>query len=126
MYGKAKKTQQQLDADKKFIEESVKLAGSREAAAKFTAARGWQHLKKREIEIAMQRFNQAWLLDPNFYGTYWGFGVIQGNKGNLKECIEFLKKANQLSPSSNVRLLSDLAHAEKLLKDQQEKASKSK
>jgi Tfp pilus assembly protein PilF len=58
----------------------------------------------------MQRFNQAWLLNPKNYGAFWGFGAVLSRRGKLTEALEHLETARQLidDPTQRVALLSDL------------------
>jgi len=44
----------------------------------------------------MMRFNQSWLLDPNYYGAYWGFGTLMLDKNNPKKAIDYFDKAISL------------------------------
>jgi len=74
-----KKTEAQKQADEEFIKTEIASLGSREKAAKYFAAWGWSEWKKGDKENAMRRFNQSWLLNPNYYMPYWGFGTLEGD-----------------------------------------------
>lgn len=55
-----------------------------EAAAR-AVRDGFAHVRKRDFAMAIKRFNQAWLLDREHGGAYWGFAMIaqHRNRDNL-------------------------------------------
>ena len=61
-------------------------------------------------DVAMRRFNEAWLLNPKNYQASWGFGAVLSEQGKLAEAIEQLETARELidDPKQRVALLSDL------------------
>ena len=65
---------------------------------------------KGMLDIAMRRFNEAWLLNPKNYQAFWGFGAVLSEQGKLVEAIEQLETARELidDPKQRVALLSDL------------------
>ncbi len=108
MFGGVTKSETQIEADSSFIAEATRIAGGREKAAEEFVKKGWQaFLGKRDPETAMMRFNQAWLLDPQNPGVYWGFGVVSGAMRNIDKSVEMLRKAAEMLPD-NARLLVDL------------------
>jgi tetratricopeptide (TPR) repeat protein len=107
MYGNQPKTVAQQEADKQFIEEVTKAAGSKEKAAGQMIQRGWEFISKGDLSTAMKRFNQAWLLTPDDMNVYWGFGAILGSQEKFNEAIGMFEKAQSLAPT-NARLISDL------------------
>jgi len=109
-YGGGERTPAQLQADKVFIEELTKKAGSREAAAKNVLLRGWELLKSGDAATAMKRFNQAWLLTPNDSDVLWGFAAAQCNLGKFDVGLPLFERANSQMPG-NGALLSDYAYA---------------
>ena len=46
--------------------------------------------------MAMKRFNQAWLLDPNNHNIYIGFGDILNKRGYIKNASLMYQKAEKL------------------------------
>jgi tetratricopeptide (TPR) repeat protein len=58
----------------------------------------------------MQGFNQAWLMNPKFYGAFWGFGAVLSERGRLREAVEYLETARELidDPAQRPALLADL------------------
>jgi tetratricopeptide (TPR) repeat protein len=97
-------------ADEEFIRNSTLRFGSRNAASNALAAQGWTAIRAKQSDVAMQRFNQAWLLNPKNYRVFWGFGAILSERGKLAEALEHLETARQLvdDPAQRVALLCDL------------------
>ena len=114
-------------ADEAFIRDSTLRYGNRQAASNALAAQGWAAIRAKQPDLAMQRFNQAWLLNSKNYGAFWGFGAVLSERGKLAEAIEQLEAARELVDDTNQRvaLLCDLGavhseyaarmHAEKQL-----------
>ncbi len=83
--------------------------------SKSAADLGWKYYYKNDLDTAVKRFNQAWMLDRDSIDALWGFGLIMGRRAseempehNLKESIRFLAMAAEKAPQ-NVRILVDLA-----------------
>ncbi len=108
MYGKTAKTQEQLDADLKFLEYSDQNFASRQEGSQFFSTRAWEYLGEGQPDTAMYRFNLAWLLDDTNSSAFWGFGAIAAQRGNLQEASSFLGQALTLDPN-NSTLMVDLA-----------------
>ena len=83
------KTQKMLDADRAFIEEIGKIhKGDLRTGAKFSVLQGWDMFEKGNMDVAIRRFNQAWLLDPENPEIYWGFAVATHVRGDGLEQSE--------------------------------------
>jgi tetratricopeptide (TPR) repeat protein len=97
-------------ADDDFIRDSTLRFGNRNAGSNALAAQGWTAIRARRPDVAMQRFNQAWLLNPKNYRVFWGFGALMSAHGRLAEALEHLETARQLvdDPAQRVALLCDL------------------
>jgi tetratricopeptide (TPR) repeat protein len=108
LYGNQPKTREQLAADKRFIDEIVRQAGSREAGSRAFVQKGWKFIAQRDAVTAIKRFNQAWLLDPNNADAFWGLGAALGLRADYDRSLEMFESARRLKPSS-ARLLSDYA-----------------
>lgn len=115
MYGgpNAIKTDEQKKGDEAFIESATNTSGTRQGASKEFAAEGWRHLRRGDLETAMRRFNQAWLLDPNSFLPYWGFGAILMRQGKSEEAIQHYERGLSLIniATEKPRLLNDTAKA---------------
>jgi len=98
------------------------LASGQNREASESAARlGWQLYYKGEMDPAMKRFNQAWMMDRDSVDALWGFGLIMGQRAarenpehNLRESIRFLNMANEKA-NRNVRIMTDMAFVHTLL-----------
>jgi tetratricopeptide (TPR) repeat protein len=112
MFGQPKmpRSEAQKGADEAFIRDNTLRFKTRTAGAIALAAQGWSALRARQWEVAMQRFNQAWLMNPKFYGAFWGFGAVLSQRGRLLEAIEQLEAARSLidEPAQRPALLADL------------------
>ena len=71
-------------ADEDFIKQATSAIGSREAASKAWYAEAERFMSQGNLDFAMRRYNQSWLLDPNNYQPYWGFarGAFLDEEGN--------------------------------------------
>ena len=98
------------EADAVFIRDSTLRFGNRNAGSNALATQGWTAIRARQPDVAMQRFNQAWLLNPKNYRVFWGFGALMSERGRLVEALEHLETARQLvdDPAQRVALLCDL------------------
>jgi tetratricopeptide (TPR) repeat protein len=80
-------------ADETFIAGVTKEFGSREAAAKVFVSGAFRYYDEDKLDLAMRRFNQAWLLDPNNPEVYWGFGVVLHDRAKMCEGKAMIDRA---------------------------------
>lgn len=107
MWAGVKKTQQMAAADNKLIAEAEKHGGRKAAAARANDL-GWAAIAKGDPNMAVRRFNQAWLLDPDNPNVYWGFAVATGEQGKpLSVVFEYFGRAER-GYSRNKRAMSVL------------------
>jgi len=100
--------------------------GNRGKASTAMAMRGWQYLSQGDLEDAMRRFNQAWLLDKADGTALWGMAAVEASTAKWDESLELFAEANRLI-GDNVNFSVDYAKAlgmagaarkeDKLLKD---------
>lgn len=95
------------EGDEKFIADVTKVFGGREAAAQAWIERGFRLYNQNDYKKAMQRFNQAWLLDPNNPDVFFGFGVVLHDKGQNCEAKDMLGKARNMG-MEDAGFLADL------------------
>jgi tetratricopeptide (TPR) repeat protein len=97
-------------ADESFIRDATLRYKTRQAASSAFTAQGWTAARSGQLDVAMQRFNQAWLLNPRNYSAFWGFGAVLSQRGKLGEALEHLETARELidDPIQRVALLCDL------------------
>lgn len=101
-------------ADKDFITNAVAgFGGSREAASKAWDAQGNRYLQEGNLDYAMRRYNQAWLLDPSSYRPYWGFARVMLQTDRLDDAISHFETAKVLCKDNDQKaaLLSDAGTA---------------
>lgn len=100
-------------ADQQFVEDATQRVGGREQASQLWAAEAENYLKERNLHFAMRRYNQAWLLDPQNYKPYWGFGRITLERDQFDKSIGFFDTAKKLCHDDFQRsaLLADSATA---------------
>ena len=115
MYGSpgVVKSETQRKGDELFIETVTKNTGSRQLAAKQFAGEGWREYQKGDLDSAMRRFNQAWLLDPNSFLPYWGFGAVLMQLAKPEQAIPHYERSLSLIDitTEKPRLLNDSAKA---------------
>ena len=81
-------------ADAEFIQNALELfKGDREKASKAWAQEADSFFRKGDLDYAMRRYNQAWLLNENNYQPYWGFGQVMIMRGKTDEAIKYYEKA---------------------------------
>jgi tetratricopeptide (TPR) repeat protein len=100
MYGEQEKCDEQLLADKEFLKECEQQFKNRDTAAKYYIEKGWDFFYDKNYDLAMKRFNQAWLLDSLNSETYWGFGNILGVRHQYKESIALLRQSIKINPDN--------------------------
>jgi tetratricopeptide (TPR) repeat protein len=112
MFGQPKiaRSDAQKAADEIFIRDNVLRYKTKQAASNAYATLGWNAVRGKELDSAMLRFNQAWLLNAKNYNPFWGFGAVLTAKGRLSEAIDQLEVARDLidDPTQRPALLCDL------------------
>lgn len=66
-----------IEADNEFLEIIDKDFDSRAAAATKFVHLGFDFFYKGDLRTAMKRFNQAWLIDSENAGSFFGFWLVQ-------------------------------------------------
>jgi tetratricopeptide (TPR) repeat protein len=102
-----------VKADEDFINSVVSGFGTRKEASKAWWAQGERFMSQGNLDFAMRRYNQSWLLNPNNYQPYWGFARVQLEIGNVDDALKYLEKAESLidDPYKKVALLADMGSA---------------
>jgi tetratricopeptide (TPR) repeat protein len=91
MYGEIIKSEEYKKLDKEFIEQSIKQFGTIDSAVKFHIDYAWRYFYNNDLETAMKRFNQAWLLDSEYPDSYFGFAALTEMKENKTDANRFYK-----------------------------------
>ena len=93
MYGKIQKSKEQISIDKEFVNAELKEYGNTYLAAKNSARDGWYYFFHKKMDTAMFRFNQCWLIDSTFPGSYFGFAAIKEYQGLQNEAEKYYQMA---------------------------------
>lgn len=110
-YGQVAKNEAQRKADADFLAAIDKeYKGDRKKASQDAAARGWLALRKNDMEEAMRRFNQAWLLDAGNAQSVWGMGAVAGSIGELRQAVALFEEADP-KLSADIDFAADYARA---------------
>lgn len=113
MYGQPGivRSNEQKQSDEELIKQkTASFSGSRERASIALWREGEQFMSRGNLDLAMKYYNQSWLLNPDNYQPYWGFGRVLAQKENPNEAIPQLERAAELinDPYQKVALVSDL------------------
>lgn len=77
------KSEEDKANDQNFIKQALALSnGDRQAAVIGAVQLGWQQIGQGQPNDAIRRFNQAWLINPDFPDIYWGLGVATHIRGD--------------------------------------------
>ena len=113
MYGNRPRTAQEQAADTKLIQTVLSITGGdREAGAKEALKTGFQLCETGDLDTAIKRFNQAWLLIPNYPPVFHAFGWYMAKRGEVDEAITMYKKALALDAKYAIAMC-DLARSYK-------------
>ena len=108
MYGEADKTEAQIKCDEKFIIEQVELHDTPQKACDEVLKIAWHFYYDGDHKTAIKRFNQAWLLNKENPGVYWGFGAVLNQQGEFEQATKMGERALELAPI-NPDIMADLA-----------------
>jgi tetratricopeptide (TPR) repeat protein len=97
MYGGVEKSKEHKEIDKEFIQDCLKQFGSVDSSVNVQIDNAWRYFYNDDLETAMKRFNQAWLLNPEFPDSYFGFASL----------LEMQNKANEASRYYNLGIEKD-------------------
>jgi tetratricopeptide (TPR) repeat protein len=91
MFGEVPKTKEHIEIDQQFIEESLSQFGTVDSSIKSTLDNAWSYFYHNDLITAMKRFNQVWLLDPEYPDSYFGFAALLEMKNKNSEAERFYK-----------------------------------
>lgn len=99
MYGAGKQTGAPVAAaDDGSIAEAARSYGSSGAAAQALVEQGYRLQREAQPGMAMRRFNQAWLLNPDNPEVYAGFAVVLEDQRKLCQAMSMMDRAISLHP----------------------------
>jgi len=84
-----------LQKDHLFIDKAIQTFGTSEHASIGYVDSGFEaHLQDKD-ELAMQRFNEAWLLNKDNPYVYIGFGVLYEKHNQMCQAMDMFRLANE-------------------------------
>ena len=87
-----------ITADSKRNEVLIRQLGSPEAAVKKTLDEALATYQRGYFELAIHRYNQAWLLDPKNPEVFNGFALVLDAQGREDEALAIYQKCLELNP----------------------------
>ena len=95
-YGGLPETDWQKAANTSFISGMEEdYHGDLKKASMDMAMRGWQYLAAGDLDDAMRRFNQAWLLNKKNGTALWGMAAIQASSGKYDDSLKLFAEAER-------------------------------
>ena len=104
-FGSAVKTFRQLEADQEFLKTAIAESGTADSASKYYFLKACDYIEQEDLQTAMYRLNQAWLLNAKNPDVYRGFGRVYLQLGAYKMAIELLNEGLRLD-SNDGNMLS--------------------
>lgn len=94
-------------ADAKFISDVSAQFGSRERASNLWVTQGFRFYQENNLGLAMRRFNQAWLLNPENPEVYAGFASVLNDQAKHCEAMDMMDKALAMNPPTFQGIYTD-------------------
>ncbi len=91
LYGEIEKSKYYKMIDEDFRQDCLKQFGSIDSSVNVQIDHAWRYFYNNELTTAMKRFNQAWLLNPEFPDSYFGFASLLEMQGKAKEAERFYR-----------------------------------
>jgi tetratricopeptide (TPR) repeat protein len=107
-YGKVKKDAAHIAIDNEFIATAIKQDTTAKKASGHLVELGFKYLSQGDMETAMKRFNQAWLLDKTNSDVYWGYGAVYGTFKDYPAATAQYDKGLAINPR-NANIITDKA-----------------
>ena len=104
MYGNLPRTTEQVKKDSDYTDGVVAQTGDKKKAVESILKEAWDYQDKGYLELAMVRFNQAWLMDPQEADVYYGFGLVLTQRGKTDEALKMYIQGLSLNPSHAMML----------------------
>ncbi len=116
MYGQPELTREEYrrQADAVFIKDAAAgFGGDRKKASAAWTKEAEAYFDAGNLHFAMRRYNQSWILDPNNWQPYMGFGRITLARQEYEEAFKHFKRAIELidDPYQKPVLLTNTATA---------------
>ena len=95
MYGEVAKSASYKKSDEDFKKQCLEYFGTIDNAVEAHIEFAWEYFCQNDLNTAMKRLNQAWLLNPEYPDTYFGFAAIMEMKDNKSEAERFYKMGHE-------------------------------
>ncbi len=79
------------EGDEALIRDTSNHYGSRPKASMAFVETAFNYYYQNNLDYAMRRFNQAWLIDPKNPEVYWGFASVLHDRGEYCEALRLLE-----------------------------------
>jgi len=99
MYGEVSKSEAYKKIDNDFIKKCLNQYGTIDSSVNFHTDMAWRYFYNNDLKSAMKRFNQAWLLNPEFPDSYFGFAALLEMQKSNVDAERFYKIALQKDKS---------------------------
>lgn len=109
LYGEKPRTGAEKLADETFVDSVVCTGLSRKQGALKMINYGWDCIRLKQPKLAVGRFNQAWLLDPDNYHIYWGLASATAMLRDYDAAIQWFSEAKEMAPHPEPKMLCDFA-----------------
>lgn len=84
--------------DEQEAAQAMTAFGSAGAASQARVEQGYRLFREQQPGLAMRRFNQAWLLNPDNPEVYAGFALILENQRKVCQAMSMMDRAISLNP----------------------------
>ena len=101
MYGEIEKTEEEIKGDTAFIKDIMASFNSKTEASNHMVELGFKYLYRGELKTAMNRYNQAFLLDKSNSNIFWGYGAIYMAFGKFDLSREQYDKGLKINPKND-------------------------
>ena len=91
MYGEVQKSEEQMKIDEEFKTDCLLQFKTIDSSVYVQIDHAWRYFYHNDLKTAMKRFNQAWLLNPEFPDSYFGFAALSEMNKNRTEAERFYK-----------------------------------
>jgi tetratricopeptide (TPR) repeat protein len=109
--------------DSSFMGSAINSFGTSEHASEGYVEKGFDHYSNNKLGKSMQKFNQAWLLNPDNAYVYLGFGLLLNKNEDSCQAYKMFKLANKKGLKEN-GFIADYAYTSSqcaVLKEENEK-----
>ena len=104
LFGGTDRRAAELTEDVKEAEEAAREAGGPRPGAEKLLNEGWQYERRGYWDIAMVRFNQAWLLDPENPDSFFGMADSLVNQDRFEEAAALFERVLRTPRGQSLRL----------------------